>query len=133
MAVQSTLREPTLRVDHLPSAKEIQTRLNKRLDLLTHVDHEGDRRAFVCTVCDKFLANDEDNCMVTENALRKMQDVLSLARNSSAKCKPPDRNQVAGELLDDNYDSYADRQRKSLLLDAEAFMEMVLQFMPCHC
>ncbi len=51
----------------------------------------------------------------------KFRRVLTLAKNSSHEYKPPSRNQVAGELLDLNYEAYIKRNFIELMKDAEYF------------
>ena len=51
----------------------------------------------------------------------KFRKVLNLARNAPSAYRPPGRNQVAVELLDINYDSYMEKNRKKLSEDIEIF------------
>ena len=51
----------------------------------------------------------------------KFKKVLSLAQNSSTRFLPPTRNQVAGELLELNYQVYMKKMKEDLLNDAEIY------------
>ena len=66
-----------LDVSSLPSAEDVQQRVNERYDSLFHVTKDGERLAKVCTICDEFLIEPDDVCSVTISKMRKMQNVLS--------------------------------------------------------
>ena len=66
-----------LDVSLLPSAEDVQQRVNERYDSLFHVTKDGERLAKVCTICDEFLIDPDDVCSVTISKMRKMQNVLS--------------------------------------------------------
>ena len=51
----------------------------------------------------------------------KFRKVLHLSRNVPSTYRPPGRNQVSGELLDINYESYMERNKKKLTEDIEIF------------
>ena len=60
----------------LPSAQEIENRVNERYDGLFHHDPQGNRLPFICCVCDKFLTHSQDICYVTVAMMRKMEKIL---------------------------------------------------------
>ena len=66
-----------LDVSSLPSAEEIQNRVNVRYDELFHVTKSGDRMPFVCSICDEFLLTAEDKSFVTIPKMKKMEGVLN--------------------------------------------------------
>jgi hypothetical protein len=51
----------------------------------------------------------------------KFRKVLLLAKNVGTNYRPPGRNQVAGELLDLNYQAYMEKNMRLLHQDAEVF------------
>ena len=44
----------------LPSPEEIQERIKERYDSLFYVNDYGERQAYVCVICDKFIINKDD-------------------------------------------------------------------------
>ena len=71
------MADDNLDVAALPSAQEIENRVNDRYDALFHHDPQGNRLPFVCCVCDEFLTHPEDICYVTVAMMRKMEKILS--------------------------------------------------------
>ena len=51
----------------------------------------------------------------------KFQKMLVLAKNVTMQYRPPGRNQVAGPLLDLNYDAYMEKNMNLLVKDADVF------------
>ena len=64
-------------VKSLPTAEEIQQRVNDRFDELFHTTKSKERMPYVCSICDEFLLSSETSCFVTIPKMKKMQDVLS--------------------------------------------------------
>ncbi len=78
-----------LDVSSLPSAEDIQKRVNARYDDLFHVTKAGERMPFVCCICDEFLLTADDKSFLTIPKMKKMEAVLTWpnyvdARRSSA-------------------------------------------------
>ena len=61
----------------LPSASEVQERVNERYDDLLHEVGNGEKKPCVCTICDTFLLTKSDQLQVTVPKLKCMQKTLS--------------------------------------------------------
>ena len=57
--------------DDLPSLSDVQKRVNKRYDDLFLMDKNGDRRPYVCSVCDEIAIKKSDMTSVTMTAMKK--------------------------------------------------------------
>ena len=66
-----------LNVKKLPSAKDIQKRVNERFDALFYKSkHEKERYPYVCVVCDRFIIKSEDLVHLDVEYLKKARSVL---------------------------------------------------------
>ena len=81
-----------IKVDHvgeLPTAVEIQTKVDLRCDELTHCEGENEERSpYVCVVCDRYLVTKADNRQVTAKALTKLKGPLSWEQHPDTRRKP---------------------------------------------
>ena len=67
---------PMLNVKSLPTAEEIQKRVNDRYDDLFFTSKSNERMPFVCSICDEFLLTPDKESFVTIPKMKKMKDVL---------------------------------------------------------
>lgn len=77
MTLNTTEDTRRLCVDDLPTAAIIQERVNKKIDSLYFKDVNGDRQPYVCSICDKLLVTEEDNCQITVAKMKGMSTHLS--------------------------------------------------------
>jgi len=77
MTLNMTECTTRLCVDDLPTAATIQERVNKKIDSLYFKDVNGDRHPYVCSICDKLLVTEEDNCQITVAKMKGMLPHLS--------------------------------------------------------
>ena len=66
----------SLCVNELPSAEAIQNRVNASYDSLYHATVDGERKPYVCCICDKLLVSEKDNCHITVASMKKMKKHL---------------------------------------------------------
>ena len=66
-----------LNIDKLPSAKDIQNRVNQRYDSLFVRNTKGERSPYVCTICDEFLTTKDNNEQVALVKLKLMKEDFS--------------------------------------------------------
>ena len=74
--------------DNLPSVSDIQARVNKRYNELFLRDKEGNRRPFVCSVCDEIAIKKRDICIVTIQGMKGMGDVMRWENFNDIRRKP---------------------------------------------
>lgn len=67
----------TLSVDTLPSSFDIQERINSRFDSLFHTDDLGERKPYVCTICDEFILHNRNLCVLGADKLKKLSPQFS--------------------------------------------------------
>ena len=61
----------------LPSVEDIIERVNARYDSLFHIDDTGKRHILVCSICDIFLKNRQDNQQISVFHMERAQKILS--------------------------------------------------------
>ena len=59
---------------------KVQSRINQRINNVCNVTESGQRRPFVCSVCDEFIVRKKDICQITVKQMKKAKDLLSWSR-----------------------------------------------------
>ena len=59
---------------------KVQSRINGRINNICNVTDSGQRRPFVCSVCDEFIVGKKDISQITVKQMKKAKHLLSWTR-----------------------------------------------------
>ena len=93
----------SLVVANLPSAEAIQSAVNERFDDLLYKDKNGNRKPFVCVICDKILMHRPQEYQITREALTKVKPILSWSNFKDVRRTTELESQYAASPLKQQY------------------------------